>query len=289
MNTTTPCRIRAALAAATSLAVLMLATPTIASAQDLSYDTRTTAEGMMVRNGASGSQVFQAGHGQFSNGSVRIDYTESAIPSGFTATGHYMIMKKGSGTTVFVDPSKREYVEIDMADLAKAGVDAQKMVGGMVKTETSGITAKAENLGAGESIEGYTTVKYRMSYGYTTRMSVMGRTTETVMTSTSDIWVAPQLDGAMTPDSRTSASGSGSMADLTAELTKAWAQVPKGVILRSVTVTHSSTNGRARNLTRTTVVSNIKRGSINPSVFNIPAGYTKTDMLSAMSGQRPTR
>ncbi|MEO7023155.1 MAG: hypothetical protein ABI130_02820, partial [Leifsonia sp.] len=147
-------------------------------AQGLSYDTRTTADGMPARGGGSGTTtVMQTGRGQFSNGNVRIDFGESSMPSGFESAGHYMVTKKGTTTTVYVDPAKRQYAEVDMAELAKAGTDIQKSLGGMVKTEMTGVTANVENLGPGETMEGYATVKYRITYGYTSTTTIMGHTT----------------------------------------------------------------------------------------------------------------
>lgn len=266
------------------LSLIVLAAAPRTGAQGLTYDTRTTAEGMTGRRGGAGTQVFQAAHGQFANGNVRFDYTESMMPTGFMGTGHYMIMKNGSGITVFVDPAKREYAEINAAELAQTAAELQKSLGTTVKTEITGVRVNVEDLGAGESIEGYATVKYRITQSYTMKMSIMGHTTESIDKSVFDLWIAPQLDGAMTPTARTPAAGGGAMAELTAQLTAAWGKVRKGVVLRNMMTSETVSDGKTNAHTMTTTVSNIKRGAISPSVFEVPAGFTKTDALTAMTG-----
>lgn len=266
-----------------ALSLIAFAATHAASAQGLTYDTKTVSEGP-GRSGGAETRVFQAAHGQFSNGNVRLDYTESMMPTGFMSTGHYMIMKNGGPITVFVDPAKREYAEINAAELAQAAADIQKSLGATVKTEITGVSVNVEDLGAGETIEGYATVKYRITQGYTMKMTIMGHTSESTDKSVFNVWVAPQLDGAMTPMARTPAAGGAAMAELTAQLTAAWGKIRKGVVLKSVMTMQTVASGKTTPRTMTTTVSNIKRGAISPSVFEVPAGFTKTDAMTAMMG-----
>ena len=202
--------------------------------------------------------------------------------------GTYMIMNPAKGTTTIVDPAKREYLEINPSELAKSTAGLQQAVSGMVKQELSGVRVNVEELGAGETIEGYATLKYRLTDDYTLKTSIMGRTTETVAHSTTELWVAPKLDGIMNPMARPAASAAtGPMAELTTELTKAYSKVRPGVMLKSIHTSESLTNGKSNTSTMTMTLSNVKRASISASVFEVPSDFTKAasplDALSAVS------
>lgn len=264
---------------------LSLAFAAAAGAQGLSYDILTTGSGL-GRGRSSETRTFMAAHGQFSGGKSRLDITESMSRGGMMGAGTYMIMNTIKGTTTMVDPAKREYMEINPAELAKSTAGLQQSMSGMMKQELSGVRVNVEELGAGETIEGYATIKYRMTDDYTMKMTIMGRTTESVEHSTTDLWVAPKLDGIMNPMARPAAVAStGPMAELTAELTKAYAKVRQGVVLKSIHSSEAVTDGKSSTTTITMTLSNVKRASISASVFEVPSDYTKAaSPLEALAG-----
>jgi hypothetical protein len=59
-------------------------------------------------------------------------------------------------------------------------------------------------------------------------------------------------------------------------------------VLKSVHTSESGSDGKNRTTTVTMLISNVKRTAISPSVFEVPAGYTKvaslSDALSPMNG-----
>ena len=272
-----------ALAAVLGLA----ATSHPARAQGLTYDMKTTGQFEDPRGGQPMVRTFMAGHGQFAGGKSRIDYTESAAPSGPTRAGTYMITNGATRTTWMVDPAKREYAEFNAEELAKTAEDAQKALGGLAKTEMTNINVTSEELGAGESIGGYATVKYRITEGFTMSISVMGQKSQSVSHSTIDLWVTPELDGAMDPVGRAAAGGGGATAALTAEVAKAYTKVRKGVVLRTIITTESTTGAKKSSHIMTTEISNVKRGGVASSVFDVPSGYTKVDALTSIMGGAP--
>jgi Domain of unknown function (DUF4412) len=274
-------------AACLSALALSFTLATAVGAQGLSYDILTTGSGT-GRGGSSETRTFMAAHGQFSGGKSRLDITESLSPGGMMGAGTYMIMNPAKGTTTIVDPAKHEYMELNPSEMAKSAAGLQQAVSGMVKQELSGVRVNVEELGAGETIEGYATIKYRLTDDYTMKTSIMGRTSETVEHSTTELWVAPKLDGIMNPMARpASSAASGPMAELTTELTKAYGKVRQGVMLKSIRTSESVTNGKSNTSTMTMTLSNLKRASISPSVFEVPSDYTKAaspfDALGAMS------
>jgi hypothetical protein len=273
---------------AIALAATFVVAPSV-RAQGVSYDISTTATGMDPRGGGASAMTMMAGHGQFVNGISRLDFTQSMARGGMMGAGTYMISNTAKGTTTSVDPAKKEYMVIDLADLAKTSAALQQSMGGMMKTEITNVKVGLEDLGAGESMEGYSTVKYRLTESYTMRMSIMGHTTETSDESSTDLWIAPQLDAIMNPGARPSGTAdAGMMAPLTNEIAKVYAKVRKGVVLKSVRTSQTVSNGKTRPTTMTMIISNVKHAPISPSVFEVPAGYTKvaslSDALSPMNG-----
>jgi len=252
----------------------------VAHAQGLSYDMKTSGTGIGRGSSDTATRVMTAAHGQFSNGKARLDVTQSPMVGGMMGQGTYMLASSTSSVSTFVDPAKRQYFEIDRDDLAKTGAALQGMTSGLVKTDVSDVAVTEEALGPGEAIEGYATAKYRITDSYTMSMSIMGHNTRTTEHSTTDLWIAPKLDGIMNPMSRQAPAGvSGPMAALTTELTKAYAKIGKGIVLRTTRTSLSETGGKQKTMTMTTEISNIKQMAIGPAVFVVPADYTKVEGL----------
>ena len=270
------------------LLLTLLLAPAV-GAQGLSYDLRTTGTATDPRSGTLTTRVYMAGHGQFAAGVSRIDVTESMTPGGMMGAGTYTISNAAKGTTTMVDPSKREYLELKPAELAKTAAELQQSLGGMSKTDITDVAVNVDDLGAGESVEGYSTVKYRITENYTMTMTVMGRSIRTTHHSTSELWVAPQLDGIMNPTARpASSNATGPMAELTAQLWKAYGKVRKGVMLKRIMTSESVTDGKTRTSTMTMTVTNVKRAAISRSVFEVPSGYTEAaSPLDALGARKP--
>jgi len=265
--------------------LLPVALVPLAHAQGLSYDLTTSGTGMGRGSGDTATRVMTVAHGQFSNGNARLDVTQSPMVGGMMGQGTYMLASSSSSVSTFVDPSKREYFEIDRDDLARTGADLQKMTGGIAKTDVSDVAVTEESLGPGEPIDGYPTARYRITDTYTMSMSIMGHNSTSTKRSTTEIWVAPQLDGVMNPMGRQVPAAPGPMAALTAQLAQAYAKVGKGIVLRTRRTSLSEEpGGKQRTITMTTEISNIKRTAISPAVFVVPAGYLKAAALSTGLG-----
>ena len=256
-------------------------------AQGLSYDMSTTATSP-DRTGAIATHNMMAAHGQFSNGNSRIDVTQSMSPGGMMGQGTYMITSGSKKTVTSVDPAKQQYTVIDVGELGKTANDMQSALGGMAKIEVVGIKIDVQDLGAGEELDGYPTYKYRITQAYTMNMIVMGRTMSTPTQSVTDVWVAPQLDGLMDPSARPPVAATGPMAELTKQLTVAYAKVRKGLMLKRVSTMDSGEGARKHTTTVTTTITNVKKSAISPSVFEVPASYTKVDLADAVTAQAAT-
>ena len=276
-----------------ALLVAALAFAGSLGAQGLSYDMSTVATGP-DRSGNASTRTFMTGHGQFAAGNSRIDVSESLAPGGMMSAGTYTITSASKGTVTSVDPAKRQYTVIDIAELGKSATEMQAALGGIAKTEVADVNVAIEDLGPGEALDGYATYKYRISESFTMKMSVMGRTISSPSHSTTDVWVAPQLDGIMDPSARPPlANPTGPMAELTRQMVTAYGKMRKGLMLKRVTTSEGGSGAHSHSTTVTTMITNVKKAPISPSVFQVPAGYAKvsalTDPLVAGGPPRPAR
>jgi hypothetical protein len=227
-------------------------------------------------------------HGQFAGGNSRIDIIASMAPGGMMAQGTYMITNAAKGLVTSVDPAKRQYTVINLAELGKTANDMQAALGGVAKTEISNVKVSLEDLGPGEPLDGYATYKYRLTQAFTMNMTVMGHTMSTPSQSTTDIWVAPQLDGLMDPSARPATTvAPGPMAELMKQVVAEYSKMRKGLMLKRVSTSVGGSGGHERTTTITTTITNVKKSAISPSVFEVPAGYTKVAMFDAMEGGAP--
>jgi len=265
-----------------SLFVTSLVATRVLGAQGLSYDMSTTGTGP-DRSGTVMTRNFMSAHGQFQGGNSRLDITESMAPGGMMGTGTYMITSGSKGTVTSVDPAKRQYTVIDIAEMGKTANDMQAALGGIAKMEFTDIKVDLQDLGAGEPIDGYATYKYKLTQAFTMKMTMMGHSINSPSTSTTEIWVAPQLDGLMDPSARPMvATPSGPMAELMRQLTAQYGKMKKGLPLKRITTSVSGEGARQHTTTMTSTITNVKKSAISPSVFEVPSGYTKVDIADAV-------
>jgi hypothetical protein len=251
-------------------------------AQGLSYDMSTTGSGP-DRSGNVTTRNFMVGHGQFAGGNSRIDVSESLAPGGMMGAGTYMISSAAKGTVTSVDPAKHQYTVIDIAEWGKAATDLQSAMGGIAKTEIADVKVAVEDLGPGEPLDGYATYKYRLTQSFTMNITMMGRTISSPSQSTTDLWVAPQLDGIMDPSSRpTFGAPTGPMAELAKQMITAYGKMRKGLMLKRVTTVEGGTGDHKHTTTMTTTITNVKKSPISASVFEVPSGYAKVEMMDAI-------
>jgi hypothetical protein len=205
-------------------------------------------------------------------------------PGGMMGTGTYMITNGAKGTVTSVNPAKHQYIVMDIAEMGKTANNMQAALGGMAKMEFADVKVDLQDLGAGEPIDGYATWKYKLVQSDTMKMTMMGRTINTPSASTTEIWVAPQLDGLMDPSARPLVTTpTGPMAELMRQLTAQYGKMKKGLPLKRVTTIVSGEGPRQHTRVMTTTITNVKKTAISPSVFEVPSGYTKIDKAAALT------
>ncbi|MEO8880253.1 MAG: hypothetical protein ABI446_07610 [Gemmatimonadaceae bacterium] len=276
--------------ARTSVAALLgfVLTTTGLRAQGLSYDVSTSGSDGTSSTGGAPEQMVMTAHGQFSGSNARIDVTKGATAGGFMSAGTYMISNSAKGTSISVNPAKRQYTVINLAALGKSTDQMQASMSGVAKEAITDVKVAVEDLGVGEPIAGYATHKYRLTESSTMSMKAMGMSTATKSSSITDVWVAPALDGSLDPISHPDGGvPTGMTAEQTTQLNAAYAKIGKGLWLKSVYTTTDDDSQDQGATVVTTVISNVKKGAISPSVFVVPAGYKEVSYMNALQANMP--
>jgi hypothetical protein len=156
--------------------------------------------------------------------------------------------------------------------------------GSLMKFEMSDVKIDSRNLGAGETIQGYSTVHYQLLQSYTITAKVFGRTSKQRSESTTDFYFAPALKGLVNPFmSNTQAWASAfdpfNNADYKTQMTAAQAKIQYGVPVKSVVKTVTTDEkGKEQTSTVTSEMVNFHNTDVPSSTFAIPAGYKKVEM-----------
>lgn len=141
-----------------------------------------------------------------------------------------------------------------------------------------------DSLGAGETVSGFATKRYKVSADITMAMEMMGESMNETMHVESEGDYSEELSDFADPlrDTRGVRALTSGMPwmDTTAaaELQKLERATPRGLALRHVDRVTGVTEGDMAIPPTTTILSNIKRESVSPSVFAIPDGYTEMQM-----------
>lgn len=215
--------------------------------------------------------------------STRIEFAEGD-QTGFFGPGSYMVTTDAGENLYLVDPEEQTYAEFNLGEMMNTAGAMMEGMGDMFKIEFTDLSSEKISEGPGESILGYSTRHLQYRTGYTMRMAVMGMKQEQRVDMTQDMWVTDAFDPRafavwLRPDQRMKGFIEGLDELMEAEFSKM-----QGVPLKSVMVqTSTDKKGRTSTSTTTTEVQALREESIPASMFQIPAGYTETEVLPEMA------
>lgn len=234
--------------------------------------------------------VTMRGRGTYAGDDARIEILEAGSTTGGTDTfggkGSYFIVRDGGKEMLLVVPSEKQYMKWDIANMFAGMSKVLNAVGGLVKMQISDVKIDAQDLGAGESVQGYPTRHVRMVQNYTVSASMFGRKSTSKSETTTDYYFAPSLRIANPFVSNSEQMAMMSQFDMyrnpeyQSQMAAAQAKLPKnGVPLKTVTTT-VSTDEKGKQETSTTVmeVVNFKRGNFSKSDFAVPSDYKMIEM-----------
>ena len=204
--------------------------------------------------------------------------------------GHYILVTEGDGgsTMTLVRPDEREYETMHPDSLARLVGTGIGVAMSIVNTRVSGIKVATERLGSGGIIEGFETRRYRMTQDYEIDMNVLVARTHMSGHTTTEYWVAPELELARNPmmDFLTligNALAFGSQHFLDESLS-ARAKLFRGVPLRTIsTIEITSNDGKVSRSEMRIDVEDLRKLDVADDVFEIPRGYKKVRGKSTIS------
>jgi hypothetical protein len=276
---------RSRLAAVAALPILLAAkplSPPLAGGTTYEFIVRS-----QTAQGGGKESVMMRGRGTFAGSDGRIDILETASPSGsetFGAKGSYFLVKDGGKEMILVDPTNKQYMKWDMANMLAGMAKMVNAVGGLMKFEMSDVKIDSHNLGAGETIQGYPTVHYQMVENYTMNVKIFGRSSKSRNESTTDYYFAPSLKGLANPFMSNSKAMAQSFdmfnnpdykSQMSAAMSKIQFGVPLKMVVRSVS---TDDKGKQQTSVMTSEMVNFRNTDIPKSTFAIPDDYKLIEM-----------
>ncbi len=211
---------------------------------------------------------------------TRIEFREVGGGSGFMDEDTYLISTDAGETLFLVDPEEKTYMEFNLGEMMGMAGQVMKGMGGMFKMEFGDFHSEKLGEQDGGNLLGYDTRNLQFKSGYTMSMTVMGRKSTQTTVMDQDIWVTDAIDGRafnawLRPDKRFG----GMFEGLDEMMEQQFSQVT-GVPLRAVikTVT-TDQDGKSSTGTSNTEVTTLREEDVAASVFEIPADYTRQEMM----------
>ena len=279
-------------AAVASLPVVFMAAQPVVEGMTYEFVMKTTSKQTKDKE-----TVTMRGRGAYAGDDAKIEIIEAGAQSGgqdmYGGKGGYFIVKDGGKQMLLVSPKDKTYMKWDLASMMAGMGAAVNAVGGLVKMEMSDITIDAKDMGAGPTIQGYATRHFRLTQNYTMSAKVFGRTSKTRSESTTDYYIAPNLRIANPFVTTEQANAMMAQFDMfnkpeyKNQMAAANAKMPKtGAPLRWVTtVVSTDEKGKSETSTTSMEMTNFKAGNIPASEFQVPAGYTETEMPNLAAAQ----
>lgn len=258
--------------AAAALATIAV-TPTRAAAQDYSYAFRVT----------QGEGEPLAGTVRVSGDRARID---AARPNGGDGPRDYLLLDGGGQRVTIVNPRERTYSATTARAFERVVATAMSAVNVAISNKLSDVRIESQRLGAGDTIAGYPTQRYRLTQEYTANIAVMGFDAEpefhVVIT---DFWAAPGLQLMRNPLVEMMATAETALAQtdraFVERSTAARDRLFTGMPLRLIVAARSTGSDPAKykehDRSRLTVeVTRVVRGPVDRAALALPRGYRAT-------------
>jgi hypothetical protein len=251
-------------------------------ATGVTFTSRTTSSSADKRTREATANVATV---RMQDGNVRMDYVEGMTPSG--QKGGYLLVQGATGNFFIVNPKEKQAIKMT-ADGMGSGLGAM-LNNPMLKMTISNVSFRFIDLGAGESILGYKTRKVRTYYNSTVETKVLMITNKMQIADSTDQWIAnvdfdPQnLEIFAKSFSSGVKSTNPDLAIEMAKYTKEYGR--KGLALKRVTwSTITDKKGNVKGDTVTTEISDLKTGSLDASIFEVPKDYEIADMTQMAAG-----
>lgn len=211
-----------------------------------------------------------------SDGKMKIEFEQSGNP--MMGKGTYIVTTDGGKTFYLVNPEEKTYAKWDMDAMLGMAGGMMKMARGMMNLSFS--DPKVEQLGdePGPTMLGMPTTHYTYRTSYTMSMKFFGMNRATKVVRDEQFWTTPKLAEEVlgTWMKRKYRTGDEQLD----KLIDTEMQKVHGIPLKSVIVsTNTDEKGKSQTTTMTTEVTELHTVPVPDSTFEIPAGYTETQLM----------
>lgn len=209
---------------------------------------------------------------------AKVVFRESDQP--LLEKGAYLLTQDGGKTLFLVDPEERTYTEWDLQ--AMLGVLGGIMEGmqGIMSLEFSDLKTEELERGAGGELLGYPVTYAKYLTTYTTSIKVLGMTRQSATETIQEVWTTEAFgDPGLGVWLRSEPPATG-LEELDRLIAAEMDRVA-GFPLRTVSVsTTTGQKGKRESTVRTeTAVTELRETSVPDGSFEIPAGFTRTEMF----------
>jgi hypothetical protein len=204
--------------------------------------------------------------------------------------GSYILALNGGSKVFLVNPARKTYARFDLAAMAESAQAITGSGGGM-RIEDPKVVKLLEE--PGPEMLGYATTHYRFRTTYTLVSDMTGMKMKTMSDALEDVWTAPAIVVGIGNTLGSLGGGSGTHHELL-ELERQAKSSMAGIPLKQVTVTKNKVDtseggmlgrmmagrmGGPQSSQATVVVQEIRQTDVPASTFQIPAGFSETEMM----------
>lgn len=201
--------------------------------------------------------------------------TAGKAQGGPFAEGAYILFNGATKEFIVVDTKKKQYAAMNQDGL----MQMTSVLTNIVKFEMSNVHIDAARVPPDTTVDGYTSQHYRLTQTYHMKMSMAFIHQDNDVNASGDYFYAREFDDLINPYMSSGWSSSTNFfnnPDYTNQLKAAAAKVPRGVpVLVVIHNTNTDKKGKQQTSTTTMHSTNLVRGDVPASTFEIPAGYTK--------------
>ena len=238
-------------------------------------------------NGKTKDVVVMSGRASVNAHGGRLDIEEAA-KGGLGEKGGYILYDPTS--MMIVSTKDKRVVRFGLDDLENGMSQLAANVPGM-KITLSDVNVGVEKLGAGESLLGMSTTRYRVTQDYKIAMKVAFMNRSSTEHIVQEYWMADQKNGLANPFARMGPMrmGGGGFDELMSKTSDAMKVMGKGIPLKTVTTATSTSNkGEKTETVSTMEVTELHTGDVDDAILKAPADYAVVDMgeqMKAMGAQ----
>ena len=188
-------------------------------------------------------------------------------------TGSRAVTSNGGRTLAVIDPAAQSFYQLDLSSLLGGADGLLEQFGGLVKFDVQNPKVSVRESGSGPAIAGFPTRKSNVTSSYELIMNTMGQKLPIRMQMTTDVWWTDKLAAELTNPLQMRGMRTG--IDALDKLLETQTKTIRGFPLKQITTTRIVMSGTTMTSKTTSEVSNVRRVTVAPARFAVPAGYVQ--------------